>query len=69
MDTDVYESEEFARIATAKRHAAILNRHAGRSGKLLDIGCASGLFLGQAARSGWERFWRRFPTSTVFRHG
>ena len=56
MDTDVYESEEFARIATAKRHAAILNRHAGRSGKLLDIGCASGLFLDQAARSGWDVF-------------
>jgi SAM-dependent methyltransferase len=56
MDTDVYESEEPARIRTARRYAALLNRRVGCPGKLLDIGCASGLFLDQAARSGWDVF-------------
>jgi SAM-dependent methyltransferase len=56
MDTDVYESEESARSRTARRHVGLLNRRVGCSGKLLDIGCASGLFLDQAARSGWDVF-------------
>ena len=55
MDARIYELEKDGRLATAKRHFAILRRHTTRkTGKLLDVGCASGLFLAEARRHGWS---------------
>jgi SAM-dependent methyltransferase len=53
MDTVVYESEATGRDRTARRHLAIVERHAHR-GRLLDVGCAGGLFLHHALRAGWS---------------
>jgi SAM-dependent methyltransferase len=53
MDTTVYESELAGRERTARRHLAIVERHA-QHGNLLDVGCASGLFLDQAQHAGWS---------------
>jgi SAM-dependent methyltransferase len=55
MDVGVYESEAAGRSATASRHMRILSRFAGEpAGRLLDVGCASGLFLREASRAGWS---------------
>jgi SAM-dependent methyltransferase len=53
MNVDVYESEETSRIQTARRHARLLERWTPK-GRLLDIGCASGIFLDEASRRSWE---------------
>ena len=52
MDPQVYEAEAAGRAKTALRHLRILQRHQ-RPGRVLDVGCASGLFLNLAAGVGW----------------
>lgn len=52
MDPSVYQSELQGRRRTAKTHLRIVQQYV-RSGRLLDVGCASGLFLLQARRAGW----------------
>jgi SAM-dependent methyltransferase len=53
MDPTLYESEVRGRKRTAKSHLRIVERHL-RPGRLLDVGCASGLFLLQAQEAGWN---------------
>jgi SAM-dependent methyltransferase len=53
MDTRVYEAEAPARERTARTHFGIVRRYVTK-GRLLDVGCASGLFLGIAAQAGWQ---------------
>ncbi len=55
MDVGVYEAEAAGRAATAARHIQLLRRfHGGPCGKILDVGCASGLFLREARNAGWS---------------
>src|SRR5438105_414530 len=53
MDSTVYEAESAGRLKTATRHMKMVERYA-RPGRLLDVGCASGLFLSLAHRTGWQ---------------
>lgn len=53
MDTRVYEAGMAARVKTAARHIAMVKRYVS-GGSLVDVGCASGLFLEQAAAEGWR---------------
>ncbi len=53
LDPRVYEKESAGRIKTAKRHLQIVQRYVC-SGRLLDVGCASGAFLRCAADTGWN---------------
>ena len=53
MDAKVYESELRGRDRTAQKHFTIVNRYS-RPGRILDVGCASGLFLKHALEAGWE---------------
>jgi len=53
MDPNVYESEMQGRDRTARKHMKIVERHV-RPGRILDVGCASGLFLHRALKSGWD---------------
>lgn len=57
MDPKVYQAELRGRIRTARRHLRIVNENArlnGHPGQLLDVGCASGVFLENVMNSGWE---------------
>jgi 2-polyprenyl-3-methyl-5-hydroxy-6-metoxy-1,4-benzoquinol methylase len=53
LDITRYQSELRGRLATARRHLGIVQRHCSPS-HLLDVGCASGLFLCAAADAGWS---------------
>ena len=65
MDTAVYESETEARSRTAARHLKIVSRFVSR-GAMLDVGCASGMFLEQAASVGWSGAGVE-PSGTLYR--
>lgn len=53
MDPGLYESELEGRNRTAQTHLGIVQRHVS-TGRLLDVGCASGLFLSRALKAGWN---------------
>jgi SAM-dependent methyltransferase len=53
LDINVYESELRGRLATARRHLRIVHHYCSPA-RLLDVGCASGLFLRTAADQGWN---------------
>ena len=53
MDPQVYEAELSGRRKTALRHINIVRRYV-REGRILDVGCTSGLFLSLAADAGFE---------------
>jgi SAM-dependent methyltransferase len=52
LDSSVYEKEAIGRSQTAKRHLQIVEHYAAK-GYILDVGCASGIFLRKAAETGW----------------
>jgi len=54
MDVTVYESQAAGRKVTAARHFGIVKRFTTGSGRILDVGCASGLFLSEARHAGWS---------------
>jgi SAM-dependent methyltransferase len=53
LDSSVYQLELRGRSKTAVQHLAIVHRYLS-PGRLLDVGCASGLFLRCAADAGWK---------------
>jgi SAM-dependent methyltransferase len=53
MDTAVYQAERHSRERTARAHLGIVQRIL-RCGQILDVGCAAGIFLQQAADAGWR---------------
>lgn len=53
LDPEVYERESSGRLRTARRHLEIVRRFVF-SGRLLDVGCASGTFLNCAAEYGFD---------------
>lgn len=53
MDPTVYQAELRGRDCTARSHLRIVQQYL-RPGRLLDVGCASGLFLLQARHAGWN---------------
>jgi SAM-dependent methyltransferase len=57
MDPNVYQAELPGRIRTASYNLGIVTKNSGldgRTGEILDIGCASGVFLSQALDAGWQ---------------
>jgi SAM-dependent methyltransferase len=53
MDATVYEKELRGRRKTAEQHLSIVQKQL-RGGTILDVGCASGLFLTEAVNAGWR---------------
>ena len=69
MDSSVYQAEVPGRIRTASRHLCIVNENSSLNGSprnLLDVGCASGLFLSKALDTGWQVFGLE-PSEILFR--
>ncbi len=54
MDLSRYEAESKRRARTAAAHLRTVSRYVAPPGDILDIGCASGLFLKAAADFGWR---------------
>jgi SAM-dependent methyltransferase len=53
-DDSTYEAEMPNRLRTAERHRRIVNKFVRGTGTVLDVGCASGAFLGLMRESGWR---------------
>jgi SAM-dependent methyltransferase len=53
LDPEIYEKESLSRSKTANCHLRIVERYIP-GGELLDVGCASGVFLGCAVHNGWK---------------
>ncbi len=49
-----YRSEDASRSSSAREHLELVEAHRPERGRLLDIGCASGLFVAAAAQRGWN---------------
>jgi SAM-dependent methyltransferase len=54
LDSGLYETESQGRSTTARRQLKIIERYARHPGRVLDVGCASGLFLRCALDAGWH---------------
>ena len=54
LDTQKYEAESRGRSRTARTHLSIVERYASKPGRILDVGCASGLFLRFAMDANWD---------------
>jgi SAM-dependent methyltransferase len=54
LDTKVYDLETKGRSRSATRQLKLVERYAKNRGRLLDVGCTSGLFLKRAMDAGWE---------------
>jgi SAM-dependent methyltransferase len=52
----VYEAELLNRRRTAARHRQVVQRYRPEAGRILDVGCASGIFLKSMAEAGWKVF-------------
>jgi 2-polyprenyl-3-methyl-5-hydroxy-6-metoxy-1,4-benzoquinol methylase len=50
----VYEEEDASRSASAAEHLALVEAYRSERGRLLDVGCASGLFVAAAHARGWQ---------------
>lgn len=62
---EVYEAELPNRRRTAARHKQLVERYRPEAGRILDVGCASGLFLKAMADAGWQVFGVE-PSSSQF---
>jgi 2-polyprenyl-3-methyl-5-hydroxy-6-metoxy-1,4-benzoquinol methylase len=49
-----YDEEDTSRAASAREHLAFVEAYAPQPGRLLDVGCASGLFVEAARSRGWQ---------------
>lgn len=49
-----YQEEDASRAISARKHLALVEAHHPEPGRLLDIGCASGLFAAAARARGWQ---------------
>jgi SAM-dependent methyltransferase len=54
LDIQAYQAQSEGRQRTASRHLGIVKHYIRTPGRILDVGCASGLFLHYAQKANWE---------------
>lgn len=54
LEDEVYEAESENRRRTARDQVRLIARYIAAPGRLLDIGCATGIFLAEAQQAGWQ---------------
>lgn len=54
LEDNTYESEIHNRQQTARNYLKHISKVCSPPGRLLDVGCSTGIFLGEAYNSGWE---------------
>ncbi len=54
LQDEVYDAEEGNRRRTALDHLALVQARANPPGRLLDVGCATGMFVCAAQQAGWQ---------------
>jgi 2-polyprenyl-3-methyl-5-hydroxy-6-metoxy-1,4-benzoquinol methylase len=53
LQDETYEAEEINRAYTAETYIRWINKHLS-PGRVMDVGCSTGLFLEKAASTGWQ---------------
>ena len=53
---EIYEAEAANRLKTAKAHYQLVKRYHRQPGTIVDVGCASGVFLRLMTDAGWNCF-------------
>lgn len=54
LDDPLYDAETENRAVTARGHLSLVERYARPPGRLLDVGCSTGIFLAAARDRGWD---------------
>ncbi len=54
LQDPVYEQETENRQVIFKRRVKAISEDIHQAGRLLDVGCSTGLFAGEAAKTGWQ---------------
>ena len=49
-----YDGEDENRSRTARAYLQLIDRYVPKRGRLLDVGCATGVFVAEASKAGWS---------------